>query len=221
MFLSQKEVLECTVACQGSLLLSTSLVPTVEQQERIEASSLDLIRETRKILRVLEQQEKVYHPLTNFAASLFAAIQKLSATLGYFQFPLHRFQALLVDVIEQHKCLQTPDDGMALRARVLHLRHRLMEAVFSALHTQLFCQHQVLLPLTVSLEALMAEGKLLAEEYKLLTTDVWSVQEELEVLLADAKCSNGSSEGPATEKPEWVSAEVSIIIYIADHGVLF
>lgn len=204
------------MACKRSLLCSTSLVATIEQQEHTEANSLDLIRETRKVLRVLALQEKVYHPLTDFAAALFEAVQKLSAALVYFQFPLHRFQALLVNVIEQHRRLQTPDDSMALRARVLHLKCCLMETVLGALRTQLFCQHQILLPLIVSLEALKAEGKLSVEEYKLLTTDVCSVQEQLDVFLPNAEC---SSERSIAEKPKWVSAEVSI--HTTGHIVLF
>ena len=194
------------MAFSDSLLHSSSLIPTVKQQEHTENSSLELIRETKKFLRLFKQQEKVYRPITDFAASLFEAIQKLSATLGYFRLPLRQFQAMLVKVIMQHKGLQNPDNSMALNARVLHLKHQLMEAVFNTVRMQLFFQHQLLLPLIISLKSLLAEDKLSIDVYELLMSNICSVEGQLDVLLANAKHSSSVGE----QSPEWVSIEVSI-----------
>ena len=195
--------MQCVLDTDGSLLHSTSLVTTVRNCENSEASAMEQIAETKKILRSFDQQIQVYKPLAEYAASIFNGVQKLGSSFRCYQLSLTEFEQLIEDVVMAHKDLKVANNSMALKGHVLHLKKQLLLRVYNATQIHIFGRHQVLLPLLVVLEAQVAEGKLMWEEYQLLGEEGCSVEAQMDVLM-------GGGGGSVVEKPQWVTDQVSI-----------
>lgn len=95
---------------------------------------MELILETKKNLRVFDQQVQVYKPLSEHASMLFTCVQKLANCFKYFRSPLEWFEALVSEVLTGSvRDIKVPDNLMAINAHVLHLKHKVLSKVYEAL----------------------------------------------------------------------------------------
>ncbi len=178
------------------------IVPVLEKSEAAEMAASEQVAESKRVLRVFDQQVQLYKPLADHAATALSVVQRLSNTFKYFGLDLDSFEQLLATLFTTDKKSKVPDNAMAITGHVLHLKPQLLVSLMSAIRVYTFTRHQRLLPLFISLETLVTENKLSQEEYNLLAKDLDTVERQLDMLL-----SQGDS-GPVVEKPKWITDKV-------------
>ena len=181
---------------EGSLFGSSSLLPTLRECESSKYTASEQITETNKILRSFDRQVQVYRPLADYTAILFTVVQKLSCCFKYVRFSLGQFEELIGSLLARDR--KVPDNAMAIAGHVLHLKHQFLHTLSSKLQIHLFKRHHILLPLLVSLESLLGEGKLSPVEYQLLAGETAPIEAQLDAILSS----------PSVDKPKWITDKV-------------
>ncbi len=121
------------------LLELDNLLSTIQESEASDLSTLELIQETNKNIRVFDQQSLPYKSLSEYASLLYTSVQTIRHSFQYFQFPLSQFKSLFSEVlVHSSKEVKVSDNLMAINAHVLYLKHQLLSAVSNALKVMMF-----------------------------------------------------------------------------------
>ena len=130
---SQEMVLNCVLDCKDSLLQAAHLFDVVKESESSESNALEQIADTKKSMKLFDQQALAYKSLSEFASIILTTVQKLSSILKYFTFSIDEFEQLIVNLIARREGNRVPDNAMAISANVLYLKHQLLISIHKTL----------------------------------------------------------------------------------------
>lgn len=116
-----------------SLLNFKDTLDILEECEMSEATSLDLIRETKKNLEIFDQQALTYKIFSHQASIFLSTLQKFSSTLQYFSISIDKFKKTLADLILNFKRNKVNDHALTINARILHLQKQLLLSIYHQL----------------------------------------------------------------------------------------
>ena len=105
------------------------LLNNVKESESSELSALEQISDTKKSIKMFEQQALAYKSLAELASIILTAVEKLSSTLKYFTFGISKFEKLIVKLISIRGGIKVCDNPMSIHANVLCLKNQLLIAV--------------------------------------------------------------------------------------------
>lgn len=200
----QDAVLAAVGTLSGSLLASSSVVQTLAQCKAAEASTMEQIMETTKAIQSLQQQAQLYTPLAQRASILFKVVQQLRGALKYLSFDVSQFEALLFDVAGKERVL---DHVSATKAHVLHAVRKLSISLCTQLQRKVFRRHQLLFPLLLGLQILLADGRVTPEEIRLSGQAPEPMEEMVGMCLQSEVKTKG--ERPDMEgRPSWINVKV-------------
>lgn len=131
---SQEKMLNCAVdPSYSSLLQAIDLLNTIKECEVSEVEAHDQIKETRKNLKVFDEQMVVYKPLSHTASIVLASLQRLSSAVRYFNLRVDDFEGILLGLIEKFKSNRVLGHAMSIKAHVLHLKKQLLLTIYHQL----------------------------------------------------------------------------------------
>ena len=129
----QEHVLKCALAMQAPLNQNPTILEAVKVSEASESSALELITETKKNLRLYDQQAFAYKPLSVYASLIVSTLQNLAAKMKYFSFKMSDLEKILETLIVSSVDNRVPDNLMSVNAHVLCLKHHLLSSVYKTL----------------------------------------------------------------------------------------
>ena len=122
-------MLNTVLESEDPLAQATQLLNSVKESESSELSALEQISDTKKSMRLFEQQALAYKPLAEFASIILTVVERLSSVLKYFMFGISKLEQLIVKLISIRENNKVCDDPMSIFANVLYLKHQLFISV--------------------------------------------------------------------------------------------
>ena len=125
----QEKLLNSVLDSKDPLAQTAQLLNNINESELSELGALEQISDTKKSLKMFEQQALAYKSLAELASISLTAVEKLSYTLKYFTFGIRKLEKLIVKLISIRGGNKVWDNPMSIHDNVLYLKQQLLISV--------------------------------------------------------------------------------------------
>lgn len=122
-------MLNSVLDSKDPLAQTAQLLNNINESELSELGALEQISDTKKSLKMFEQQALAYKSLAELASISLTAVEKLSYTLKYFTFGIRKLEKLIVKLISIRGGNKVWDNPMSIHDNVLYLKQQLLISV--------------------------------------------------------------------------------------------
>ena len=142
-------------------------------------AALEQVDETNKALKSIDTQSEQYRTLSTYASILQLSCQKLCDVLPHAEIGLQTLLQILYKVLKRHENIKFHNSKSSLRAYLRYAQDTLRIQVQEELSPALFPKQQVLLPLLVSLQTDIFDGKEKESDCQMLMNPTELTMEQL------------------------------------------